>query len=85
MKRGRPNTRSVIQTNVLEVLSASSLPMTSSSLRRIVSKQLGKEISWNTVKKYVNELVQLEKLQRVVLPHSKEEGKDGLIVYMLKK
>ena len=85
MKRGRPSVRSLIQTNILEVLSSSQIPLTVSSLAKMISTKVGRVVSWNTVQKYLDELVQLGKIQPMPLPHSKIEGKTGLTVYQLKK
>ncbi len=85
MKRGRPDVRQTIQSNLLTVLSSSQTPLTVSSLTRFVSKEVNRSISWNTVQKYLDELIQTEKVQAIPLPHSKIENKNGLTVYVLKK
>jgi len=85
MKRGRPNERGLIQTSILEVLSSTQLPLTVSSLAKTISPKVGRTVSWNTVQKYLDELVQIGKVQPMPLPHSKIEGKTGLTVYQLKK
>jgi hypothetical protein len=85
MKRGRPSKRNIIQSNIIEVLGSSSVPLTTSALRKIISEKLKQTISWNTIQKYINELTKLEKIQAIALPHSKKEGKKGLTVYILKK
>jgi len=85
MKRGRPNTRNIVQTNLLEILSLSQVPLTISSLAKMISPKIGRTVSWNTVQKYLDELVQMDKIQPMSLPHSKIEGKTGLVVYQLKK
>lgn len=85
MKRGRPSKRSIIQKQIIQTLLLSNTPMTVLSVTREVSKNLKKQVSWNTVWKYMQELVKLDKVQPIQLPHSKIEGKTGLTVYMLKK
>ncbi len=85
MKRGRRDKRELIQSNVLEILNLSSVPLNISSIRRQISQRAGAEISWNTVQKYLDELVQVDKVQPISLPHSKKEGKDGLTIYTLKR
>lgn len=85
MKRGRPNVRQTIQNNLITVLSSSQTPLTVSSLTRFVSKEVNKSVSWNTVQKYLEELIQTEKVQAIELPHSKIENRNGLTVYVLKK
>lgn len=85
MKRGRPNVRETIQANLMTALSASQTPLTTSTLTRVISKEVNKQVSWNTVQKYLNELIQTEKIQAIELPHSKIEDRTGLTVYVLKK
>lgn len=85
MKRGRPNIRSLVQSSIIEILDQSTTPQTISSVNRFVSQKLGKTISWNTVRKYLNELVNENKVRALQLPHSKEDGKIGLIVYIIQK
>jgi hypothetical protein len=85
MKRGRPSARNPVQSNILEALSSSQIPLTISALAKIISPKVGRAVSWNTIQKYLYELVQLGKVQPLPLPHSKVEGKTGLTVYQLKK
>ena len=85
MKRGRPNIRKMIHSNLLEVLDNSPTPLTTSTLTKFVSKEVNRTVSWNTVQKYVNELIEQEKIQSVTLPHSKLDDRDGLTMYSLKK
>jgi hypothetical protein len=54
-------------------------------LAKVISGKLNKTVSWNTIQKYLDELVKIDKVQPIPLPHSKIEGKNGLIVYQLKK
>jgi hypothetical protein len=69
----------------MTALLASQTPMTTSTLTRVISKEVNKQVSWNTVQKYLDELIQTEKIQAIDLPHSKIEDKTGLTVYVLKK
>jgi predicted transcriptional regulator len=85
MKRGRPTIRIEVQKGIIEVLSSTSVPMNTSSITKNISKKLNKNLSWNTVQKYLDELVKLGKIQTIKLPHSKQEGKEGLTLYTLKK
>lgn len=85
MKRGRPNIRRQIQQQILETLSIFETPITVSALSKEISKTNEREISWNTINKYVQELVEAGKIQPIQLPHSKDSGKNGLVVYTLKK
>jgi len=84
-KRGRPTKRNLIQTSIVDALMTYNTPANSSAIRRDISKKLGQNVSWNTIQKYLDELIQIEKVQRVTTPHSKIEGKDGLILYQIKK
>ena len=85
MRRGRPNVRHEIQREITTLLSKFNTPLTTSIILREISKIINREISWNTVQKSVNELVESGKVQAVQLPHSKVENKLGLVVYTLKK
>ncbi len=85
MKRGRPSKRYQIQTEILKALSSSNIPLTVAFLTKTISAKLGQDINWNTVRKYVKELVNEDKVQAIELPHSKKEGIKGLTVYILKK
>jgi len=85
MKRGRPSKRTKIKEVLLAVMKEINAPLTISSMTNMVSGRLGEAISWNTVRKYVQEMVETNAIEVIRLPHSKEEGKDGLTVYMLKR
>ena len=85
VKRGRPNKRMAMQNQIIEVLSSFKTPMTTTSITKYISQKTNKAISWNTTEKYIQELVKLDKIQAIKLPHSKQEGKEGLTVYILKR
>ena len=85
MKRGRPNIRYDIQKEITSILTRFNTPVTISVLLKEASKSLNHQISWNTVQKYVQEMVESGKIQAIQLPHSKLENKSGLVVYTLKK
>ena len=85
MKRGRPSLRKNVSELIIKQLGSAQTPMTISALSRTVSKEFGSVISWNTVRKYIRELQEVGKIEAIALPHSKEEGKSGLTVYILKK
>jgi len=84
MKRGRPNMRGLVTPLILKILS-DNLPRSINSINNEVSKHLDKKISWNTVQKYLQELIETGKVTALATPHSKMEGKEGLTVYILKK
>ena len=85
MKRGRANMRHSVQAEIISLLTSLEVPVTISLVSKELSKTINREISWNTVQKYMRELVESGKLQAIQLPHSKQENKDGLVVYTLKK
>ena len=85
MKRGRPNIRHDVQKEIISLLSKVTTPITISVISKTISQLINREISWNTVQKYVQELVEIGRIQAIQLPHSKLENKPGLIVYTLKK
>ncbi len=85
MKRGRPNIRRAMHEQILELLTRLKTPVTISVISKEISKTLNKTISWNTIQKYVNELVESGRLHPLQLQHSKIESKPGLVVYSLKK
>jgi len=84
MKRGRPNVRGIVTPLILDILS-DNMARSINSLVGEVSKRLGKRISWNTVQKYLQSLVETGKVEGIATPHSKIEGKTGLTVYILKR
>lgn len=85
MKRGRPTARMDMHREIVEALSSMNTPMTTSGISRIITKKLNRRVSWNTIEKYVSELVAMERVTPITLPHSKEAGKTGLTVYALKR
>jgi hypothetical protein len=85
MRRGRPSVRVEVSNAILNVFTSSQTPMTIAGIAKQLSSSRPKPISWNTVQKYLDSLVQQEKVQAIVLPHSKDETKKGLTVYTLKK
>jgi len=85
MKRGRPNKRANIKNAILDVLGRANTPMTTSALSRIMNEELKINASWNTIQKYVGELVETSQIKPMPLPHSKKTGQTGLVVYTLNK
>lgn len=85
MKRGRHNMRRSIQEEIIKVVSSFNTPITTSVMRKEVSKILNQNTSWNTIQKYLTELVEAGRIQPIQLQHSKVENKPGLTVYTLKK
>jgi predicted transcriptional regulator len=85
MKRGRRSVREEVKAQILDVLSNTKLPLTTSSIKKLILKKFDKNLSWNTVKKYLDELVKENHLTILDLPHSKKKGKKGILVYILKR
>lgn len=84
MKRGRPSLRKTISPLILEILS-DGFSRSIHSLEIEISKRLNRNVSWNTIQKYLQELIELGKVEAITTIHSKKEGKQGLTVYTLKK
>jgi Mn-dependent DtxR family transcriptional regulator len=55
------------------------------SLKGEISRRLGKDISWNTTRKYLRELIEMGLVRAIPTQHSKLKGKEGLTVYTLKR
>ena len=85
MKRGRPSKRSDVRKAILTTLEKSAVPLTTSALSRLMAEELGIQTSWNTVQKYVRELVETNHIKPISLPHSKKSGESGLVVYTLRR
>ncbi|TAL47871.1 hypothetical protein EPN87_01990 [archaeon] len=85
MKRGRPNVRNTVSKSIVTILESSRLPMATSTICKMIEKDTQKKVSWNTVQKYIDEMMSLGKIEPTVLPHSKDENKKGLTVYSIKR
>jgi predicted transcriptional regulator len=85
MKRGRRSIRDDVISQILDILSNTQTPLTTSSIRMLISNRFDKNLSWNTVRKYLNELVKSNQISSISLPHSKIKDKTGLVLYILKK
>ena len=85
MKRGRPAKRQSIKNAILGILEKSTVPMTTSAMSRIMQEDLKIHASWNTIQKYVRELVETNQIKTISLPHSKKAGETGLVLYTINK
>lgn len=85
MKRGRKSQKEEIKTQIIDILSNTQTPLTTSSIKMLISNKFGKNPSWNTVQKYLNELVKDTQVSSIPLPHSKIKDREGITVYILKK
>ncbi|MEM5832085.1 MAG: hypothetical protein QXI09_01950 [Candidatus Aenigmatarchaeota archaeon] len=61
---GRRPYRQIIYNLLLSILSEE-IPQNIEAIRRHLSIKIGKELSWNTVKKYVDELVEMGKVDKI--------------------
>ncbi|MCX7911066.1 MAG: hypothetical protein N2505_05760 [Endomicrobia bacterium] len=61
---GRKPYRQVFYSILLSVLDEH-IPQNIEAIRRHVSIKVGKEVSWNTIKKYVDELVEMGKIEKI--------------------
>ena len=85
MKRGRPTIRFEVQRLIDSILKNSKVPLSINAICEQIHKETGRRISWNTVHKYLMELVEIGKVEVFQLPHSKDPSKAGMKVYALKK
>jgi Fe2+ or Zn2+ uptake regulation protein len=85
MKRGRPIIRIEVQERILSILQKHNIPLNIKTISDQIFKEYRKRYSWNTIQKYLNELVEMGQVEGIVLPHSKDKGKPGLKVYIIKK
>lgn len=85
MKRGRPIIRIEVQERILSILQKQNLPLNIKIISDQIFEEYGKRYSWNTIQKYLNELVEIGQVEEIVLPHSKDKGKFGLKVFTIKK
>jgi fido (protein-threonine AMPylation protein) len=83
MKRGRPSMRNVVKPLIIEFLS-DGMAKSINSIAMEVSRKLGKRVSWNTIQKYIQELIEADRIQAIASYPTKKGGK-GLTVYILKK
>ncbi|MEM5879453.1 MAG: hypothetical protein QXU74_03105 [Candidatus Aenigmatarchaeota archaeon] len=74
-----------VKSKILDVLSNTQTPLTTSSIRMLIYKKFDRNFSWNTVQKYLDELVKDSQIIPLHLPHSRLKEKTGLTVYILKR
>jgi len=85
MKRGRRSLREQVKSQIIDILSNTQTPLTTSSVKVLIQNKFTKSFSWNTIQKYIDELVKDGQVSSFSLPHSKIKNKTGLVVYILKK
>ncbi len=81
MKKGRPSKRYEVYNLIFDFFSKNAYPANVKRITDYINSVSNLNLSWNTVKKYLEELVKLDKLKKIKLEHSKEKGKEGLTLY----
>lgn len=61
---GRKPYRQFFYTLLLSILDEN-IPQNIEAIRRHVSIKVGREVSWNTVKKYIDELIEMGKVEQI--------------------
>jgi len=80
MKTGRPAMRRQFREHILNALSDHEYPATVTGLKRRVESQCGRPCGWDTVRKYLDELVAERLVMRQALPA--EPGRKPLELYL---
>lgn len=81
---GRKPIRLPVQTAVIEILSNTDFPLSCNVLKKEIRKRSGKNIHFDTVKKYLDELVRKNMIFRKELPPAKKEHMKGTVLYSKK-
>ena len=80
MKRGRPAMREQFRREILTVLAENHYPVTVTAVRRFVDTYRGRTSGWDTIQKYLEELVSERLVLRQPLPV--RHGRKPLVVYL---
>ncbi|MEM0242993.1 MAG: hypothetical protein QXT34_00860 [Candidatus Aenigmatarchaeota archaeon] len=83
MKRGRPSKRFEIYELINEYFKENPYPSNVNKIAEFIFQKSNKKISWNTLKKYLEELVKIDRIKRIIPPHSKDSSKTGITLYYL--
>ncbi|MEM4959011.1 MAG: hypothetical protein QXX12_03945 [Nanopusillaceae archaeon] len=83
MRKGRPSKRFEIYRLIEEYFKENPFPSNINRILKYIYEKTGQKYSWNTFKKYLEELAKLDKIKRIKLPHSKIKDKEGLTLYYL--
>ncbi|MBU5682225.1 MAG: hypothetical protein QXW35_01315 [Candidatus Aenigmatarchaeota archaeon] len=83
MKRGRPSKRFEIYRLIEEYFKENPFPSNINRILRYIYEKTERKYSWNTIKKYLEELTKLDRIKKIKLPHSKIKEKEGLTLYYL--
>ena len=81
---GRKPLKILVESVILEVMDQVDFPVSCNILKREVSKKLGKNIHFDTVKKYVEDLAKKNMIFKKQLPPAKKEHKKGVTLYSKK-
>jgi len=68
MKRGRRDQSVEFKTAITKVIKSSKTPLTIEAIRSLVSQKKGRTVSWNTIYKYLEELVGEGIIKKTELP-----------------
>ena len=79
MRRGRPTMRQEFRREILHVLAHFDYPATASTVKRLLDQQRMQPCGRDTVRKYLQELVEDHLVARQVLPT--QRGRKPLVVY----
>lgn len=80
MKRGRPAMREQFRCEILNVLGDGQYPATVTTIKRLVDSRRLRACGWDTVRKYLEELVTERLVLRQPLPT--QLGRKPLVVYL---
>ena len=78
------NIEQEVKENIILILSEQKNALTTDSIRRRISKNIGREVSWNTVKKYLDHMVLNQRIAMRFLPNTKDMTKPGVRIYSTK-
>ena len=80
MKRGRPAMGAEFRRQILRILSAAEYPVTATTIKQLLDERRAHPCGWDTVRKYVEELVTERLVLRQALPT--ERGRKPLVIYL---
>ncbi len=81
---GRKPLKVMVESAILEVMDQFDFPMNCNLIRKEVGKKLGRDIHFDTVKKYVVDLASKNMIFKKTLPPAKKEHKRGVTLYSKK-
>ena len=81
---GRKPLKIAVETTIMDVLEQMDFPVSCNILKREVGKRMDRDIHFDTVKKYVEDLVKKNLIFKKQLPPAKKEHKKGATLYSKK-